>query len=183
MTEEAWVNEILKISARLADRKRAGQQICNQPQLLKYSLSFIKTSSNSELTTKSAYAVDQALREDIELLKNYKPLFFQTLVTVTGDTEKRIFAKILELVSQSYIKKHFPLSEQELQLMISTCFDWLMTNEKVAVKVFAMQCIYNLKETQPWIVSELKAQLENQFQNASQAFQSRARHILKKLKN
>jgi len=101
MTEEAWVNEILKISARLADRKRAGQQICQQPQLLNYSLSFIKTSSNSELITKSAYAIDQALREDIELLKNYKLLFFQALVTITGDTEKRIFAKILGLVSES----------------------------------------------------------------------------------
>ena len=82
MTEEAWVNEILKISARLADRKRAGQQICHQPQLLKYSLSFIKTSSNSELITKSAYAIDQALREDIELLKNYKLLFFQGLQVI-----------------------------------------------------------------------------------------------------
>jgi len=67
--------------------------------------------------------------------------------------------------------------------MVSTCFDWFIANEKVAVKVFAMQCLFNLRDTQPWIESELKAQLENQFQNTSQAFQSRARHILKKLKN
>lgn len=80
MTEKTWAKEILKISARIKDRKRAGQQILNQPQLLKYSLLFIKNSSDSELITKSAYAIDQALREDIELLKNYKLLFFKALI-------------------------------------------------------------------------------------------------------
>ena len=183
MTEAVWTTKILNISASLADRKAMGDELLKSPEGVTHCLHFIFESSDNELVTKSAYALDQAIRSNLNIIKPHKILFFKALRKNESDTVKRIFAKTLELISFAYLKNTFPLHKSEQELMISTCFDWLIKDEKVAVKAFAMQCLYNLKETQAWIEDELKAELNSQFQNASPAFQSRARHILKKLKN
>ncbi len=182
MTEEDWCHEILKITARLKDRQSAGKQIVLHPQLLEYSLYFINNSSNPELITNSAYAVDQALRTNIGMLRPYKSLFFEAFGKLRGHTEKRIFAKIFELISEAHLKNNFPLKPEESKLLVAQAFDWLISDEKVAVKAFAMQCIFNLRNTESWIKMELLAQLELQFPDASPAFQARAKHLLKKLK-
>lgn len=183
MTEAVWTTKILNISSSLADRKAIGEELLKFPDGVTYCLHFIAESSDNELVTKSAYALDQAVRSNPDILQPHKTLFFKALRTLEVDTVKRIFAKTLELISFDFLKGSFPLQKPEQELMVSTCFDWLIADEKVAVKAFAMQCLYNLKDTQTWIEGELKAQLNSQFQNASPAFQSRARHILKKLKN
>ena len=183
MTEEVWCNEILKITSRLDDRKQAAILLLQQPQLLEYTLDFLRKTSDRELITKSAYAIDQALRMNIVVLIPYKMLFFEALRKLQRDTEKRIFAKIIELISGAHLENKFPLHPGERKLLIEQAFEWLINDEKVAVKVFAMQCLYNLRNAQNSIIPELTAQLEQQFSEAGPAFQSRARHILKKLKN
>lgn len=183
MTEATWAIKISQISSSLADRKAIGNEIVNNPEAIMHCLSIISKHPSEDLTTKSAFALDQSLRTNIELLKPYSELFFKVLNEIKGDTEKRIFAKILELISEVYLKNSFPLKNSEQQIIITTCFDWLINEEKVAVKVFAMQCLFNFKNAQPWIAEELIAQLEMQYPNSSAGFKSRANHILNKLKN
>ena len=182
MTEEEWRKKILQISSRLTSRKAAGCEILKNHQLLSYSLRFLESTDN-ELRTKAAYAIDIALRNDLLILKAYQNQFFKVLKNLKQDTEKRIFSKILESITFDYLnEKSFPLNHEEHEQIIATCFDWLIGEEPVAIKVFAMQSIFNLSESEPWIKTELKAQLELQYETASAAFKSRASKILKKLK-
>ncbi len=183
MTEAAWAIKISQISSSLSDRKAIGNEIVNNPEAIKHCLSIISNQYSEELTTKSAFALDQALRTNIELLKPHTELFIKVLNKIKGDTEKRVFAKILELISEAYPKNSFPLEDCDQQVIITTCFDWLINDEKVAVKVFAMQCLFNFINAQPWIAEELIAQLEMQYPNSTAGFKARANHILNKLKN
>ena len=183
MTEAVWTAKILKFSSSLADRRAMGDELLKSPDGVIYCLHFIFEATNKERVTKSAFALDQAVRSDLDILKPHKTRFFKALCVIETDLVKRIFAKTLELISFAFLKGSFPLQKPEQELMVSTCFDWLIAPEKVAVKVFAMQCLYNLRNAQNWIIPELTAQLEQQFSEAGPAFQSRARHILKKLKN
>ncbi|RXG15632.1 hypothetical protein DSM03_102135 [Leeuwenhoekiella aestuarii] len=181
MTEEKWAVKVLQISSRLSDRKALGQEISAEPELINYSLKFIQQGSE-ELATKAAYGLDIALRSDIKLLKPYLDPFLNALQKNQIETVSRIFSKICELLTSKFLKSE-KLSKAEREQILSKCFDWLIGNEKIAVKVFAMQSIYNLSETESWIPGELKAQLELQFDASSAAFQSRAKSILKKLES
>ncbi|RXG30813.1 hypothetical protein [Leeuwenhoekiella marinoflava] len=181
MTEEEWAAQVLQISSRLSDRKALGQEILAEPELINYSLKFIQEGSE-KLATKAAYGLDIALRSDIKILKPYRSSFLNVLQENKIETVSRIFSKICELLTSEFLKNE-NLSKAEREQILSKCFDWLIGNEKVAVKVFAMQSIYNLSETESWIPGELKAQLELQFDRSSAAFQSRAKALLKKLKS
>lgn len=180
MTEDKWAAKVLQISSRLRDREALGQEVLSQPELIPYCLKFIKNGSQ-ELATKAAYALDSALRADIQLLKPYLNLFLDVLKYNNIETVSRIFSKICEMLTADH--KTGDLSQNARQQILTKCFDWLIDDEKVAVKVFAMQSIYNLHETEQWIAVELQAQLELQFEKSSAAFQSRARAILNKLRS
>ncbi len=66
--------------------------------------------------------------------------------------------------------------------IIETYFDWMITNQKVAVKAFAMSSLYLLGQNNDWVHPELIMILERDFNSESAAFKARARHILKKIK-
>ena len=119
------------------------------------------------------------MRKRIELLQPDLKLFLEVLELNKIETVSRILAKICELLTAASIKKKtIVLNASEQQQIIARCFDWLITDEKVAVKVFAMQSIYNLKDTKPWIQDELKAQLTLQYDSSTAAFKSRASKLL-----
>ncbi|QQL51361.1 hypothetical protein [Mucilaginibacter ginkgonis] len=70
----------------------------------------------------------------------------------------------------------------DLEPIVSKCFDWLIDpNVLVAVKVFAAQTLFNLKDRYQWIGGELKEQLIYLMRDGSAAMQSRGKKLLSKL--
>jgi len=63
------------------------------------------------------------------------------------------------------------------------CFKFLVTDEPVAVKVFAMSVLANLAKQEPDLKNELKICIEDQLPYASPAFVSRAKKVLRLLDN
>ena len=178
MTKAQWADKVALISARLEERKALGNEILKNPECVSYSLELIKQ-QDSLLATNASYGLDIELRKRIELLQPDLSLFLEVLDLNKIETVSRILAKICELLTAASIKKKtIVLNASEQQQIIARCFDWLITNEKVAVKVFAMQSIYNLKDTKPWIQDELKAQLTLQYDSSTAAFKSRASKLL-----
>lgn len=75
------------------------------------------------------------------------------------------------------------IPKQHDGLILSKGFESLNnSNSAVAIKVFAMTVIYNLSLKYPEIQPELKLSLENQFEQQSAGFKSRALKILKRIK-
>ena len=72
------------------------------------------------------------------------------------------------------------LSEELTGHALDICFDFLIsTKEAVAIKVHAMQVIYNLCRNEPELLNELKMVIEDQMDYGSAGFKARGRKILK----
>lgn len=108
-----------------------------------------------------------------ELLESYLPLFIATLPKFTIAAIKRNI--MLVLASHQIPKK--------LQgKVVNLCFKLMLSrDEKVVVKVYAMQTIFNIAKKHPELQNELKAAIENQLPKTTASFHARARNILKKL--
>lgn len=73
-------------------------------------------------------------------------------------------------------------NEEQMGLLTDICFDCIMNNkESIAVRVFAMETLYNISNTYPDIKKELILVIEEVMQLGIPAFIARGRGILKKL--
>ena len=109
-----------------------------------------------------------------ELLDPYLSKLLDDIKTYRSDTIKRNIAMVM---SDHVIPKKMQGT------LISVCFDLLLSSdEKVAVKVHALQTIANIAKDYPEIIPELKSVVEDQLPKSSAAFHARARMIMKKFK-
>jgi hypothetical protein len=74
------------------------------------------------------------------------------------------------------------LSKIDLEPIIEKLFDWMIdTKVLIAVKVFAAQALFNMRERYPWIAIELKEQVQFLMRNGTAAIQTRGRKLLSQL--
>ena len=63
---------------------------------------------------------------------------------------------------------------------LDICFNFLLSmQEQIAVKVFSMQVVYNISKTEPDLLRELAAVIEDQLPYGSAGFKVRGKRILK----
>ncbi len=97
---------------------------------------------------------------------------------------KRHYAKIMMHITA---KKAPPVIKQKLQELdlepvVEQCFDWMIDPEVlVAVKVFASEALFNLRNRYTWINEELADQIRFLMKNGTAAIQSRGRRLLGQL--
>jgi len=127
---------------------------------------------------KACWALELVLEQKIELLLPYLDQFCAKVKLYKNDSALRSISKICWFISTSNSKL---LKEQEQQLLES-CLDWLIQNEKVATKVYAMRALYNFSKTHHWLVLELQTILTQDYAQHTAAYKAAAKDILKKLK-
>lgn len=137
---------------------------------------------------KAAWVLELVCIKKPEIVYPHLDIFITEMPNVYKHQAVRPLAKICEVVLTLYYKKlHLPtrtvLTKTHLEKLTEICFDWLISNQKVAAKAYAMQCLFLLGKDFKWIHPELKIILEKDFANEQPAFQARAKHILKKLNN
>ena len=62
--------------------------------------------------------------------------------------------------------------------MIEVGFDWLIGNQKVAVKVYAMEMLFLLGKNIDWVRQELQLIIELNITKESAAYKARGKKIL-----
>jgi hypothetical protein len=73
-------------------------------------------------------------------------------------------------------------SGDQLGELMNHCFDWLLSpHEAIAVKVYCMEILYRISETEPDLKKELADSIEWKLHEESAGFKSRGRKLLKKL--
>lgn len=74
------------------------------------------------------------------------------------------------------------LAEIDLEPVVEQCFDWMIDPQvKIAVKCFAAEVLFNLRNRYGWISEELASQLQFLMRNGTAAIQSRGRKFLSQL--
>jgi hypothetical protein len=97
--------------------------------------------------------------------------------------------RMLEKFSHDGLKRHtlrmlmhVPLPEEELGTLVKTCFEWLVTpSESVAVKVYSMEILYRVSQSEPDLKKELADSIEWRLDEENAGFRNKGRKILKKL--
>ncbi|MBE7174963.1 MAG: hypothetical protein INR69_01075 [Mucilaginibacter polytrichastri] len=96
---------------------------------------------------------------------------------------RRHYGKMVARMSDprsAFMKKWVP--EKAREPVVETCFEWLINEkEKVAVKVFCVQILFNLRGEFDWVTEELRQQLPFLMRDGSAAMQAKGRKILSAL--
>lgn len=140
-----------------------------------FSLSFTLSDKNH---FKACWALELVLEKNINLLTPHLNTFCNTLAQYKHSSALRSISKICQFIVES---KTIALTEQHENLITESCLDWLIGEEKVATKAYAMRTLYQIGHKYNWIHNELKIILPQDFSKHSPAYKACAKDILKRL--
>lgn len=135
---------------------------------------------------KAAWVFELVCIEKLALLLPYLDDFFNNIPKIKKDQAIRPFSKICMILATAYYKKKDPQVIQFLKpsyktAMTEYCFDWLITDQKVATEAYSMNALYLLGTEIDWIHSELKIILEQNMNSKTAAYKSRGKITLKEI--
>ena len=136
------------------------------------------------LSCRAGWVLEFVCKEKLLVMLPYIDKFTSKIHLVHLDSAVRPVAKICEYLAkkikvQENSLLEFMFSKQHKERIISVCFDYMINDEKVATKAYAMSTLYVLGKEFPWIHPELAVILERDFLSQSAAYKARARKILK----
>lgn len=128
---------------------------------------------------KAWWCLELVLKKELLLINPYLDFFSATISKYKHDSAIRPISKICMFIAKS---KTIPLKEKQEKQIIEACLDWLIQEERVATKAYAIRALYEFSKKHIWIKEELKTILTQNYPLHSYAYQAVAREILKKLK-
>jgi hypothetical protein len=128
---------------------------------------------------KAFWVIELICEEYCELFNPFINEFCTLLSFYKEPHTKRPVSRICMFIAKN---KGITLSKKQEKLIIENCLDWLITNEKIAVKVYAMRALYYLSKTNEWVIPELKQIISQDYPAQSAGYKAATRDILKKLK-
>ncbi|MES2747029.1 MAG: hypothetical protein V4648_01545 [Bacteroidota bacterium] len=128
---------------------------------------------------KGCWTLELVVEQNLQLLFPYLDTFCNTISKYKNDSAIRPMSKICMLLSKNKSSMLTTLQEEKI---IETCLDWLIQDEKVAAKAYAMRALCNFGKKYSWINAELKTILSQDYANHSPAYKAAAKDVLKRLK-
>ncbi|MDC1104050.1 adenylosuccinate lyase, partial [Polaribacter sp.] len=110
--------------------------------------------------------------------------FSQKITTLKFDSAIRPCAKICEHLANAYFSKKAndiqkTMTDAQINAIIETGFDWLITPQKIAVRAYTMNTLYLFGLTKDWIHPELSHLISTKIIHESKGCKARGKHILK----
>ncbi|GAA3516701.1 hypothetical protein GCM10022393_33520 [Aquimarina addita] len=179
------VNEIKKVNHSQEKRNNFTSLLVEHPDLLPELIS-ICAQVDKEISCRASWGLEFLCRHDIKTILPHLDAIIAILPVVYQHPAVRPMAKICEYLIFSYYKTRSSTTRKQLhqihrEKITEACFDWLISDQKVATKAYAMTSLYQLGTEFTWIHPELKIILEKDYPKNSAAYKARARMILKKL--
>ena len=142
---------------------------------------------DDKVSCKAAWVFEYVCTEYIYAIIPHLEIFTSNLKHIHLDSSVRPVAKVCQILAQENISKQNNTIKKVLtplykERIIEACFDWMISDQKVAVKAYSMTTLFILGKDYNWVHLELAQILENDYHLQSAAFKARARHVLKKIK-
>lgn len=184
-TEKELYNELSYVDHSRARRSKYAEIVLNNPELTKPLINIL-FKVDDKISCRAAWVLEYACGKNLKCMFPFLDQFTNDLNKIHLDPAVRPAAKICDYLVASYYsknqtdtKKHLSLKHREC--ITEACFDWMINDEKIAPKAYAMNSLYLLGSEFEWIHPELKIILERDFQMQSSGFKARAKHILKRI--
>jgi len=186
MTLEHLHEELTYVNAARKNRLKYANIILNDLSLLP-KLIDVLLMVDDKTSCKAAWILEFACAKELDIIIPHIDKLLNNIHKIHLDSAVRPIAKVCEFMVKSYYsKKDNPiqsvLQPKHKELIIETCFDWMITDQKVAAKVYSMSNLFLLGKDYDWIHDELKLILERDYHPGSAAYKARARQVLHKMK-
>ncbi|MFB9052628.1 adenylosuccinate lyase [Formosa undariae] len=183
MTTTQLYEQLNDVDHSREKRVRYTQLILDAPSLIDNLLDILFM-VDDKLSCRAGWVLEFVCKKNLLILLPYLDKFTSSIHLVHLDPAVRPVAKICEYLAEKInIPENsllqFMFSKQHKDRIISVCFDYMINNQKVATKAYAMWTLYVLGKEFPWIHPELAVILERDFLSQSAAYRARARKILK----
>tara|TARA_R110002012_G_scaffold42418_8_gene115482 strand:+ start:30123 stop:30695 length:573 start_codon:yes stop_codon:yes gene_type:complete len=137
-------------------------------------------------TFNASWTFDHLMRKKLIYILPIFEDFVNRLSELKTESCIRPIAHVCEMVCEAYFKKKNPdfvqnITDDQLEKMMSSCFDWLIGPMNIAPKVFSMTCLYYLGLKYDWVHPELKLVLEDSYATGTTGYKNRAKKTLDKL--
>ncbi len=185
MISETLAEKLKYSRAYRKTRLDVAQWVIEHPETFPDLLNFcFKT--EEEISYRATWVLEFVCAEKLNLLLHHLDLFLKKIPKVHKDQALRPLAKICEMLVVAYYKNKDPSVIKTLELkhketLTECCFDWLITKQKVACKVYSMMTLYYLGTEFEWIHPELRIIIEQNIHNESAAYKARGRMTLEKI--
>ena len=176
----ALYQRIEKSSAHTKNRIDNGTFVVQNPHLLKDLVAF-SFDVNNKLHIRACCILEKVFELKIALSFPYLDFICENLCQLKNDSAIRSISRFIMLLVQNNFGKKY-LTETQLEKITEACFDWLISDIRIAPKVHAIYTLYELGKTQDWIYPELKIILEQDAAKHSAGYKVAARETLKKIK-
>jgi len=187
MLPEDLKEKLMEVDSSKKKRLEIAFWITKKPHYVRETLQWC-FKPESELLVNASWVLEIICEHKPQLFFKYMHLFFEELPNIKNDSALRSCAKICQqLCYEHYMLKYTYfrdiLSENKRKIMTECCFDWLITDQKVACQAPAMSALYYLGKDKmgAWIYPELKNILTENAPHKSAGYQARARKILKRI--
>ncbi len=169
-----------------ANRLAAAHWVIEHPETLPELIDYIYLENQADICHKAAWVLEFVALENLSLLYPYLDLFFNRITFPKKDQTLRPLANISEKLCLAYYKnsKKYskpPLTSGHKEILIEACFDWIITDKKVACTARAMTCLYLLGTEIDWIHPELQVMLEQKLPSGTPGYKNRAGKIIQKI--
>ncbi|MFY0604139.1 MAG: adenylosuccinate lyase [Flavobacteriaceae bacterium] len=172
-------------NAKRENRQRVANIVCEQKELFS-PLVKITFQVTKKVSIKAAWILEWiCTHNDLSLIIPHLDFFTAHLKNLTYDSAIRPCAKICEHIATAYFKndelfqKH--LTEKHIQFIIETGFDWLITEQKIAVRAYTMNTLFLFGKEQNWIHPELEHLIRTKIIHESKGCKARGRFILEQI--
>jgi hypothetical protein len=181
MTLSELYNELAYVNHSREKRAYYAQLILNEPSLMDLVLEILFMVDDAR-SPKAGWIAEFATKEDITIILPHLELFTTKMHTVYQDAALRPVSKICEELAISYYKMknlqtRASLTKIQRERMVTAAFDWLITDQKVAVKAYSMTSLYYLGTEFNWIHEDLQRIMEENYMTSSAAYKARCKHI------
>ena len=165
------------------NRQRVANIVLENQNLIKELVS-ITFDVENKLSIKAAWILEWiCTHHHLNWIIPYLDEFSSQISNVKFDSSIRPCAKICEHLATAYYSKNEneikqSLTTIQIDTIIETGFDWLITPQKIAVRAYTMTFLYLFGLEKDWIHPELKHLIESKIIHESKGCKARGKHIL-----
>ena len=160
-------------------------ELTHWPELTGSLIQFVFEEDKSD-SFNGSWVLDHLMRKKLVYILPHMDLFTQGLQSMTSESCIRPMAHICQMVTEAYFKNkdrafREHVSEEQLDRILTSCFDWLIGEHKIAAKVFSMTSLFYLGQKFEWVHPELKLVLQDTIGEGTAGYKNRAKKTLDKL--
>jgi hypothetical protein len=186
MSTEELHKELSYVNASRENRLKYAKMVLNDMSLFPKLLEVLFM-VDDKVSCKAAWVFEYVCSEYIYAIVPHLDQFTMNLKKIHLDSAVRPVAKVCELIATEYYSKkpntlNKTLTPIHRERIIEACFDWMISDQKVAPKAYSMETLFIFGKDSNWIHKELALILEQDFQKESAGFKARAKRTLNKIK-